>query len=102
MKTLDDAYDTQKKEFDNLIDMILVYAKKYGYAYLISIGKYHPEVDKTLIMDSFHEQDNCGLSALCQMLVNPGGPIAASMALAMIGCGAEIYEAQKINPKNKH
>ncbi len=102
MNTLDNAYDSQKKEFDDLIDMILAYAKKHGYAYLISVGKYHPEVDKTLIMDSFHEQDDCGLPALCQMLVNPGGPIAASMALAMMGCGAEIYEAQKINPKNKH
>lgn len=102
MNKLDAAYDNQKKEFDALIDMILAYAKKYGYAYLISVGKYHPELDKTLVMDSFHEQDDCGLPALCQMLVNPGGPIAASMALSMLNCGVEIYEAQKIKPKNKH
>ncbi len=102
MKTLDNAYDAQKKEFDDLIDIILAYAKKHGYAYLISVGKYHPEVDKTLIMDSFHEQDDCALPALCQKLITPGGPIAASLAFSIMNCGSEIFEAEKVSEKDKH
>lgn len=86
-----DVYSEQKKQFDTFIDIVLAYAKANGFAYILSVGKYCKDVDKTIIMDSFYEQDNCAFHAMTQMLVQPG-PIAINLAMSMMTAGKEAAE----------
>lgn len=93
-----DIYPEHKKEYDAFIDMVSQYAQKHGFAYLISIGKYHEDVDKTIVMDDFKEHPFCGLDALTKMLVQPG-----RIAISIVGSIMEAgYEASTTQGKSKH
>lgn len=94
-----DKYALHKKECDDFIDIVDTYAKNYGFAYVISVGKYFKADDKTVVMDNFYEQPQCALHALTKMPVHPG-PIAISIAGSIVESGHDIGEAMKRRLKN--
>lgn len=95
-----DKYLLYKKECNDFIEEVLALAKKRGFGCLLGVGKYHKDVDKTIIMSGAYEHPSCALHALTKILIQPDTAIGHHIALSILECGFDINEALK-EPDNK-
>lgn len=101
MVTTADLLKKQQAEFDTLNNQIKEFCKKNDYSYVWSFGKYHPEVDNTLIMGDWHCHEDCGLHALFRKLIQGGEPAQACFA-AILESGKEFCDAMSHPDDEKH
>lgn len=90
--------DETKKECDAFLDMVLQYAKKHHFSYVISIGKRVDESNNIACMDNFHERWEGDLERVVRNLVTQG-PISIALVKAILEEGQQI-KARKTQRAN--